>query len=101
VAHAPTRAEAADSLARALDALVLLGVPTNSDYLARVLRHPQFLAGKLHTGFLAKHARELTGPDKPEERAVAVLTALLTDQEFHRAALSAPEPHATIGSWRN
>ena len=101
VAHAPTRGEAADSLARALDALVLLGVPTNSDYLARVLRHPQFLAGKLHTGFLAKHARELTGPDRPAERAVAVLTALLTDQEFHRAALSAPEPHATIGPWRN
>jgi acetyl/propionyl-CoA carboxylase alpha subunit len=101
VAHAPTRGEAADSLARALDALVLLGVPTNIDYLARVLRHPQFLAGELHTGFLRKHARELGPPDQPGERAAAVLAALLTEPEFHRAALAAPEPHATIGPWRN
>ena len=101
VAHAPTRGEAADSLARALDALVLLGVPTNIDYLARVLRHPQFLAGKLHTGFLDRHARELAAPDRADERAVAVLSALLMDPQFHRAALAAPEPHATIGPWRN
>ena len=25
----------------------------------------------------------------------------LAGLEFHRAALSAPEPHATIGPWRN
>ena len=101
VAHAPTRGGAADSLARALDALVLLGVPTNIDYLARVVRHPQFLAGKLHTGFLDWHARELAAPDRADERAVAVLSALLMDPEFHRAALAAPEPHASIGPWRN
>ena len=102
VVHAPTRGEAADSLARALDEMVLLGVPTNIDYLARVVRHPQFLAGRLHTGFLAQHARELAvAPDRPGERAAAVLSALLTDPEFNRAALAAPEPYATIGPWRN
>jgi hypothetical protein len=66
-----------------------------------VVRHPQFLAGELHTGFLAKHAKELAAPDKSDERAAAVLAALLTDQEFYRAAFAAPEPHATIGPWRN
>ena len=78
VVHAPTRGEAAAPWRGALDALVLLGVPTNIDYLARVLRHPQFLAGKLHTGFLTAHAHELAAPDRPAERAAAVLSALLT-----------------------
>jgi acetyl/propionyl-CoA carboxylase alpha subunit len=101
VAYGPTRTEAAAALAGALDELVLLGVPTNIDYLARVLRHPQFLSGHLHTGFLLQHATELGAPYAPQESTAAALAALLADPDFHRAALGAPEPHATIGPWRN
>ena len=39
----------------ALNELALLGVTTNIDYLARVLGHPAFRAGDLHTGFVAEH----------------------------------------------
>ena len=46
-------------LERALGELVLLGVPTNIDYLRRIVRHPEFLAGRLHTGFLGEHAAGL------------------------------------------
>jgi acetyl/propionyl-CoA carboxylase alpha subunit len=101
VAHGQTRTEAAAALADALDELVLLGVATNIDYLGRVLRHPQFLAGRLHTGFLLQHAAELSAPYAPQESTVAALAALLADPDFHRAAFEAPEPHATIGPWRN
>jgi propionyl-CoA carboxylase alpha chain/3-methylcrotonyl-CoA carboxylase alpha subunit/acetyl-CoA/propionyl-CoA carboxylase biotin carboxyl carrier protein len=101
VAYGQTRTEAAMTLAGALDELVLLGVPTNIDYLGRLLRHPQFLAGRLHTGFLAQHAAELTPPRRPQEISAAALAALLADPDFHRSAFGAPEPHASIGPWRN
>ena len=59
IAYGATRAAAADTLADALRSTVLLGVPTNIDYLERVLRHPRFRSGPLHTGFLSEYAQEL------------------------------------------
>jgi acetyl/propionyl-CoA carboxylase alpha subunit len=101
VVHAGTRQAAAQRLAGALDELVLLGVPTNIDYLGRLVRHPQFLDGHLHTGFLAQHAVELAAPEVPLEQTAAALIGLFSDPSFRRAALEPPEPHATIGPWRN
>ena len=101
VAFGATRAAAATTLEQALQELVLLGVPTNIDYLARVLKHPQFLAGRLHTAFLAQYAQELLPKEVPQQAAVATLAALFADQDFRRAAFEVPEPHATIGEWRN
>jgi acetyl/propionyl-CoA carboxylase alpha subunit len=101
VGFGPDRAAAAAALTRALEELVLLGVPTNIDYLARVLRHPQFLAGHLHTGFLGEHAAGLRAPDLPQEAAAATVAALLAQPDFRTAAFGVPEPHASIGSWRN
>ena len=80
---------------------MLLVVPTNVDYLARVLGHPQFLAGQLHTAFLVQYAQDLLPPEVPEQAAAATLAALLADTDFRRAAFDVPEPHATIGDWRN
>jgi propionyl-CoA carboxylase alpha chain/3-methylcrotonyl-CoA carboxylase alpha subunit/acetyl-CoA/propionyl-CoA carboxylase biotin carboxyl carrier protein len=101
VAFGATRAAAASTLQQGLHELVLLGVPTNIDYLARVLRHPQFLAGQLHTAFLAQYAQDLLPPEAPEQAAAATLAALLADTDFRHAAFDVPEPHATIGAWRN
>jgi propionyl-CoA carboxylase alpha chain/3-methylcrotonyl-CoA carboxylase alpha subunit/acetyl-CoA/propionyl-CoA carboxylase biotin carboxyl carrier protein len=102
IAYGPTRAAAAKTLEHALHELVILGVPTNTDYLARIMRHPEFLAGRLHTGFLATHAADLTAPPpKQEEQAAASIAAALTDADFRRVAFDVPEPHASIGHWRN
>ncbi len=99
--HGATRAEATSRLESALAALTLLGVPTNIDYLRRVVLHPQFLAGELHTGFLTEHAEQLKPVPRPTEAAVAALAALLTEPQFRQAAFGVPEPQATIGAWRN
>jgi acetyl/propionyl-CoA carboxylase alpha subunit len=101
VAFGPDRAAAAAGLTRALEDLVLLGVPTNIDYLARILRHPQFLAGNLHTGFLSEHAAGLAPPQLPQEQAAATVAALLAQPDFRAAVYGVPEPHASIGFWRN
>ncbi|KVD87322.1 3-methylcrotonyl-CoA carboxylase [Burkholderia sp. ABCPW 14] len=56
IAHGGTRAEAIDRLANALDDTVLLGVPSNRAFLARVLRHPSFVDGRtVSTAFIAQH----------------------------------------------
>jgi 3-methylcrotonyl-CoA carboxylase alpha subunit/geranyl-CoA carboxylase alpha subunit len=52
IAHAPTRAEAIDQLARALDDTAVLGLPTNRSLLAACLRHPVFRAGEATIPFL-------------------------------------------------
>jgi len=102
IAHGPTRAAAAGRLTAALEELVILGVPVNADYLGRVLHHPAFLAGRLHTGFLTEHAAALTAPAVPAEIEAALLAvAALGDKDFRRSAFDVPEPHATIGAWRN
>jgi acetyl/propionyl-CoA carboxylase alpha subunit len=101
IACADTRPAAAARLQRALQELVLLGVPSNIDYLARLLALPAFLAGELHTGFLAEHAAELLPSADTPHAAAAVLAALLGDDDFRRTAWAVPEPHASIGAWRN
>jgi propionyl-CoA carboxylase alpha chain/3-methylcrotonyl-CoA carboxylase alpha subunit/acetyl-CoA/propionyl-CoA carboxylase biotin carboxyl carrier protein len=102
VAFGPTHATAAGTLEQALHDLVILGVPTNVDYLARIMRHPEFLAGRLHTGFLSVHAADLASPPPAAQELAAVAAAsALADTEFRRVAFAVPEPHASIGHWRN
>jgi geranyl-CoA carboxylase alpha subunit len=55
VVHAATREEAISRLAAALDALQVLGLPTNRALLAACLRHPVFVAGDALIPFLEKH----------------------------------------------
>ncbi len=79
IALAPTRAEAAASLASALAHSRIHGPATNRDLLVRVLRHPEFLAGDTDTGFLDRHGLEqLAAPlaDVDARRRHALAAAL-------------------------
>ncbi|MFJ6719687.1 biotin carboxylase N-terminal domain-containing protein [Streptomyces sp. NPDC091259] len=99
VAHAPTRAEAVRTLAHALAGARIHGLTTNRDLLVRSLRHPDFTAGRLDTGFYDRHLAGLTEPEPGAERAASLAA--------HAAALSdaAPPPDAPLaarlGGWRN
>ena len=53
IAHAPTRDEARGKLAAALDETAALGIPTNKDFLAAVLRNRSFASGEATTDFLS------------------------------------------------
>jgi propionyl-CoA carboxylase alpha chain/3-methylcrotonyl-CoA carboxylase alpha subunit/acetyl-CoA/propionyl-CoA carboxylase biotin carboxyl carrier protein len=102
VAHGATRAEAIDRAIAALGDLALLGVRTNIDYLARALAHPAFRAGDLHTGFVREHASTLAAREPDPATADALLiAAALGFREFRDVAFGVPEPHATMGRWRN
>ena len=97
IAHAPTRDEAASTLARALERLHLAGVTTNRDFLVATLRHPAFLAGDTTTDFI-----ERVDPGRRESSAdvgaAAVAGALWLAGRNRRDAPGL----ATIPSgWRN
>jgi propionyl-CoA carboxylase alpha chain/3-methylcrotonyl-CoA carboxylase alpha subunit/acetyl-CoA/propionyl-CoA carboxylase biotin carboxyl carrier protein len=102
VVHGADRAEAISRAVEALGELALLGVKTNVDYLARLLDHPAFRAGDLHTGFIKQHSAEL-GAQAPDAALTdaAVIAAALGFRNFRNAAFDVPEPHASIGRWRN
>jgi 3-methylcrotonyl-CoA carboxylase alpha subunit len=53
--HAPTRAAAARRLAEACAAVEIWPVKTNAAFLARAARHEDFAAGRIDTGFIARH----------------------------------------------
>ena len=102
VVHGGDRNEAVDRAVAALRDLVLLGVTTNIDYLARVLDHPAFRAGDLHTGFVGQHRDALAAPPVHHTALIQVLAAAaLGFRDFHDLALATPEPYAAIGGWRN
>ncbi len=102
VVHGADRDQATDRSVEALDELALLGVTTNTDYLAKVLDHPAFRSGSLHTGFVVEHAAALAaGEIDTASLDNALIAAALGFREFHDMAFDVPEPHATIGHWRN
>ena len=99
IAYAPTRAEAAGRLARALESLHLGGVATNRDFLAAVLRHDEFVAGATTTDFIERvdptRALELTDA----ERAHVLVTAALWIQA--RSRRTATTLAGIPSGWRN
>lgn len=87
VAHAATRTEAVRLLARVLERARVHGPVTNRDLLVRSLRHPDFLAARLDTGFYDRHLHTLT--PAPDEDAVrrAALAAALADAATDRKSV--------------
>jgi propionyl-CoA carboxylase alpha chain len=101
IAHAPTRQEASQRLAKALSDMVVFGVRTNLPLLIQVLRHPEFLAGKLNTHFIGNHIaldRQPTPEQQEADRLHAVALALWL-QEQHRA--QTPVWRGIPSGWRN
>jgi acetyl-CoA carboxylase biotin carboxylase subunit len=94
------RAEAMVRLRRALDEYEIQGIRTNIPFFRGVLQHPDFVAGRLDTGFIDRVLA--TGlmeeePSPEEEERVALLAALL-----HVERIGGAQPaHATAGDrWR-
>jgi acetyl/propionyl-CoA carboxylase alpha subunit len=59
IAWDETREGAIARLADALATAQIAGVHTNNAFLIRALRHPQFVAGEIDTGFIARHEADL------------------------------------------
>ncbi len=75
-----SREEARERMLRALDEYAIEGIATNLSFHRWALKHPEFVAGNLHTGFIEEQfrAEELAGPGDVDILArIAVLAAHL------------------------
>src|SRR5271163_739131 len=54
VTHAPTRLQAIDTQSEALDAFTIEGIRHNIPFLAAIMQHPRWRAGKLSTAFITE-----------------------------------------------
>jgi len=59
IVHGNTRAEALGRMGQALDSFIMEGITTTIPFLARVIRHPDFAAGKVDTRFLERQSHLL------------------------------------------
>jgi acetyl-CoA/propionyl-CoA carboxylase biotin carboxyl carrier protein len=102
IVHGETRAEALDRARRAIREFVLLGLPTNAGFLARLLDDPDVRAGQLHTGLIAEKPELANEPplDATARRQVLGLAAQAL-RPVADAATASPELHRSIGGWRN
>jgi acetyl/propionyl-CoA carboxylase alpha subunit len=101
ISHAPTRGEAAATLAAALRRSRIHGVTTNRDLLVRILSEAEFVSGGTDTAYLDRHApSELGRPllDDAVEVAHCLVAAIgLQARNRSRARVQAMLP----SGWRN
>jgi len=76
VTHAVTREAAIDAQADALDAFVIDGIRHNIPFLAALMAHPRWRAGKLSTGFIAEEFPNGFHPHAPDRERAAVLASV-------------------------
>lgn len=102
VVHGRDRAEACARAEAALGDLVLLGCETNTAFLRRLVAHPMFAAGDVHTGFLDENPAIAAEPVlAPATLTRLLAAAALSTRPVRDAADAIPALHAAIGGWRN
>jgi acetyl-CoA carboxylase biotin carboxylase subunit len=100
ITYGADRESAIDRMCESLQDTVILGPITNTDFLRRVVDHPEFRAGRTHTGFLDIHRESLTAPiATPEQERLLIAAAALAHPDFDTRHY-APEPLAAMGAWR-
>jgi 3-methylcrotonyl-CoA carboxylase alpha subunit len=88
IAHADTREAGAAELAHALEETQIAGLRTNTAFLIRALKHPDFISGEIDTGFIPRHQAGLI-PSKSEpslhQLAEAALLLVRERERAHRS----------------
>lgn len=104
IAFAPNRAMAIARMERALDEYFVGGIKTNLGLFRRILRHPDFVAAKIDTGFLDRLlaqpvASSPVGDDN--QHVAAIAAALFTAMQPSKANGTNPAPAAASATaWK-
>lgn len=86
----------------ALAGYALLGCVTNTAFLRRLLGHPAFVEGRVHTGFLDAHPEIAAEPAlAPETLHRLLAAAALSTRPMRDVADLVPDMHAAMGGWSN
>jgi acetyl-CoA carboxylase, biotin carboxylase subunit len=74
---APDRERALAKMRRALREYVVTGIKSNLTFHEKLLAHPEFVAGRYHTGFIQEHSKEVLGYHEVPADQQAVLAAAI------------------------
>jgi acetyl/propionyl-CoA carboxylase alpha subunit len=107
IAYAEDREMARRRMLRALREYVVHGVHTGIDLHTRILQHPRFIAGDVHTAFFDDHAEEILSPMRHEASDETFVAAALAEElgmtRTHPAgparAGAEPSPWKRVGAW--
>ena len=84
IASAPTRTDALERLAAALDQTRVIGPRTNAKFLAALLRTRGFRTGKFDTNFIDNNLATLVAPHEPDLAGAAAGFGRLLERERER-----------------
>ncbi|MFN4013802.1 MAG: acetyl-CoA carboxylase biotin carboxylase subunit [Reyranella sp.] len=95
--HGHTREEAIDRMRRALDEFYVRGVSHNVPFLAALMAHPRFRAGKLTTNFIAEEFKGGFTAEHlpPKDPAVLAAVAAVVDR-IHAHRSGAPQSERVV-----
>jgi len=96
IAYAGTREAAIAKLADALSASQIAGLRTNNAFLIRCLRHPDFIAGNIDTGFIGRHESDLV----PALQISKDVLSAAAGQVLREYAAPSDDPWSTQDSFR-
>jgi acetyl/propionyl-CoA carboxylase alpha subunit len=101
IASAETRDACLSRLRSALRAYPVLGIRTNIPFLLRLIALPDFVEGRLHTGFVDEHMPSLTGCAEPDGYvyAAAALAAGAGIAAGASGPTSPPDPWSQPTGW--
>ncbi len=102
IAYGRDRTTAIRRLHRAFDEYRILGVKTTIPLFRRLLEHPEFLAGHLHTGFLTEHA--LAGIVEEDQRSEVVAVAMAALEQWEargETATTGEERQRCRSAWKD
>lgn len=102
IAHGESREAALGQLSSALKKCRMVGVTTNTAFLAKLAGHPGFARGEVDTGLIDRDLEQLVArPDTPMEAlALAALEALGLIETHRSKDKHDGDPWSCLGSWR-
>jgi 3-methylcrotonyl-CoA carboxylase alpha subunit len=90
IAHGWDRDDARERLAAALEEALVWPVRTNAGFLVKALEHPDFAAGTIDTGLIAREGDALMPDSQPSELALADIATSFAAQPLAGFRLNAP-----------
>ena len=100
ITHAPTRKEAIAAQADALDAFAIEGFRHNISFLAALMQHKRWQAGKLSTAFLVEEFPDGFRPPVPDAETARVLAAVAAAMDHvigeRKRRISGQRPGAAV-----
>jgi acetyl-CoA carboxylase biotin carboxylase subunit len=103
IAWGDDREQALARMRRALDEYRVGGIKTNLPFHRRLLRHPEFVAGRFDTGFIEREKATLLAPYAPDEEQleIALIAAALSSSTTSQPVTPAPSENSSSPSaWR-